>query len=46
MKEAAGGWDNVPPRDYQGWLLPQRSSTDMASSGTMVRRFGDPAPAT
>jgi hypothetical protein len=41
VKEATGGWDNVPPRDYRGWPLPQRSSADMASTGTKVRRFED-----
>jgi cell wall-associated NlpC family hydrolase len=40
MKQViAGGWDNVPPRDYEGWPLQQRTSADMASSGTRVRRF-------
>ncbi len=45
VKEATGGWDNVPPRDYAGWSLPQRSSADMASTGGKVKlaeiRAGD-----
>jgi len=45
MKAAAGGWDNAPPRPYDGWSLPQRTSTDMAANGTRVRwhhlRSGD-----
>lgn len=41
VKEATGGWNNMPPRDYRGWPLPQRSSADMASSGTRVKRFED-----
>jgi len=41
VKEATGGWNNMPLRDYRGWPLPQRSSADMASSGTKVKRFED-----
>jgi hypothetical protein len=33
MKKAEGGWSNVPPREYEGWGLPQRSSAQMASVG-------------
>jgi hypothetical protein len=33
MKEAAGAWDNEPPRPYAGWPLPQRTSRDMATVG-------------
>jgi hypothetical protein len=44
MKAANGGWDNVPPRDYQGWELPQRSSAEMAASGKKVRKFDDLRP--
>lgn len=33
MKKAEGGWSNVPPRDYEGWSLPQRSSAQMSSVG-------------
>lgn len=33
MKRANEGWDNTPPRDYNGWDLPQRSSAQMASLG-------------
>lgn len=36
MKAADGGWDNVPPRDYRGWDLPQRTSALMASVGGRV----------
>jgi hypothetical protein len=45
MKAAAGGWDNVPPREYKGWSLPERSSADMASTGRTLNlkrvRAGD-----
>ncbi len=44
MKRAEGGWSDQPPRTYRGWSLPQRSSTDMASTGTIVRSFGDVRP--
>jgi cell wall-associated NlpC family hydrolase len=37
MKRASDGWDNVPPRDYAGWDLAQRTSALMASTGTRVR---------
>ncbi len=37
MKRPATGWDNVPPRDYQGWDLAQRTSALMASVGGRVR---------
>jgi hypothetical protein len=32
MKRASGGWSNVPPREYPGWDLPERSSAQMASA--------------
>jgi cell wall-associated NlpC family hydrolase len=38
MKATGGGWDNRPPRPYQGWKLPQRTSADMATVGKV--RFG------
>lgn len=41
MKAAASGWNNVPPRDYRGWSLPQRTSTDMASTGQKVKKYED-----
>ncbi len=45
MKADAGTWDNTPPRPYSGWSLPQRTSADMAATGTRVRwrdlRAGD-----
>lgn len=44
MKRAEGGWNNQPPRTYAGWSLPQRSSTDMASTGQTIRRFRDVRP--
>jgi hypothetical protein len=37
MKAASAGWDNTPPREYQGWDLPQRSSAQMAAVGGRVR---------
>ncbi|MEP6477358.1 MAG: NlpC/P60 family protein [Actinomycetota bacterium] len=33
LKAAGGGWDNRPPRPYEGWPLPQRVSADMATVG-------------
>lgn len=36
LKAAESGWDNVPPRDYRGWSLPERSSADMASVGEEI----------
>jgi cell wall-associated NlpC family hydrolase len=36
MKKAAGGWDNTPPREYEGWSLPERSSAQMASVGERI----------
>jgi cell wall-associated NlpC family hydrolase len=35
-----GVWNISPPRPYQGWDLPQRSSADMANAGNRVK-FGD-----
>jgi NlpC/P60 family protein len=37
MKKASGGWDNSPPREYEGWNLPERSSAAMASVGDRIR---------
>jgi hypothetical protein len=37
MKRADGSWGNSPPREYEGWDLPQRSSAQMASVGPRVR---------
>jgi cell wall-associated NlpC family hydrolase len=31
----AGSWNISPPRPYQGWPLPQRSSADMARFGVL-----------
>lgn len=36
LKRASDGWNNVPPRDYTGWDLAQRTSALMASTGTRV----------
>jgi NlpC/P60 family protein len=36
MKAADGSWNNVPPRPYPGWALPQRTSADMAATGARV----------
>lgn len=33
LKAPTGAWDNVPPRTYEGWDLPQRSSAEMAAAG-------------
>ncbi len=44
MKAAAGGWDNVPPRDYRGWSLPERSSADMAATTPVPIAFEDLKP--
>jgi NlpC/P60 family len=38
MKALDKSW--TPPRPYAGWALPQRTSTDMASTGGRVR-WGD-----
>jgi cell wall-associated NlpC family hydrolase len=35
MKRADGGWDNTPPREYNGWDLLERSSAQMASIGKL-----------
>jgi hypothetical protein len=32
MKAATKSWDNMPPRPYAGWRLPERTSYDMASA--------------
>jgi cell wall-associated NlpC family hydrolase len=40
-KAAENGWDNVPPRDYVGWPLPQRTSAEMSRAGTKIREFED-----
>jgi hypothetical protein len=37
MKKASIGWDNSPPREYEGWDLPERSSAQMASVGRRIR---------
>jgi hypothetical protein len=36
MKKASTGWDNSPPREYEGWNLPERSSAAMASVGERI----------
>ncbi|MEX2420767.1 MAG: NlpC/P60 family protein, partial [Actinomycetota bacterium] len=30
------GWDNTPPREYAGWALLQRSSSQMAAVGKQI----------
>jgi NlpC/P60 family len=40
MKAADAGWDNTPPREYLGWMLPQRSSAQMAAVGGKVKWEG------
>jgi len=40
---AASSTYDPPPRDYQGWSLPQRGSAEMAASGGKVR-FDDLRP--
>jgi hypothetical protein len=37
MKKADAGWDNTPPRGYEGWDLPERSSAQMAAVGPRIR---------
>jgi hypothetical protein len=44
MKQSVPGWDNTPPREYRGWVLPQRSSAEMAANGDRVRKFDDLRP--
>jgi len=36
MRAAGGGWSNQPPREYEGWALPERSSAQMAAGGVPV----------
>src|ERR687887_264830 len=36
LRQASSAWDPVPPRRYQGWSLPQRTSADMASAGRYI----------
>ncbi len=33
LKAPTEAWNNVPPRTYEGWDLPQRSSAEMAAVG-------------
>jgi cell wall-associated NlpC family hydrolase len=42
MKQAGEGWDNTPPRGYEGWDLGQRSSASMASIGHVKWRWLEP----
>jgi hypothetical protein len=39
-----GIWDVAPPRPYDGWSLPQRTSADMAAKTPTKVRFGDLRP--
>lgn len=43
LRAASTDWNPVPPRDYSGWALAERSSTDMARVGSKVR-FKDLRP--
>jgi cell wall-associated NlpC family hydrolase len=31
-----GAWNITPPRPYDGWSLPQRTSADMAANGVKL----------
>jgi hypothetical protein len=42
MRRRSDGWDNSPPREYAGWSLLQRSSSDMASVGRVRWREIEP----
>ncbi len=35
LRADEGSWDISPPRPYEGWSLPQRSSADMARIGNI-----------
>jgi cell wall-associated NlpC family hydrolase len=37
MKKSTGDWDNTPPREYEGWALPERSSAQMAAVGERLK---------
>lgn len=37
VKKATSSYDPVPPRDYRGWDLAQRTSADMARVGDRLR---------
>ncbi|HEX9122181.1 MAG TPA: NlpC/P60 family protein [Actinomycetota bacterium] len=39
IKAAEGGWSNQPPREYLGWSLLQRTSAQMASTGTKIPTY-------
>jgi hypothetical protein len=45
LRAGDAGWDNSPPRPYEGWDLGQRDSASMAATGGRVRwpdlRVGD-----
>ena len=42
VKAAGAGWDNTPPRPYEGWALPQRTSAQMASVGRVKWKWIEP----
>jgi cell wall-associated NlpC family hydrolase len=39
LRAPGGGWDNSSLRPYPGWVLPQRSSRDMAGATRPKRRL-------
>jgi cell wall-associated NlpC family hydrolase len=42
LKAADANWDNTPPRPYNGWALPQRTSAQMASIGRVRWKWIEP----
>lgn len=44
LKAPAGGWDNTDHRPYEGWSLPQRSSSDMARATRNRLRWRETRP--
>jgi hypothetical protein len=43
-KDDGGAWNVAPPRPYEGWSLPQRTSADMARMAPTKIRFGHLRP--
>jgi cell wall-associated NlpC family hydrolase len=44
LRRNDGGWRVAPPRPYRGWMLPERSSADMARGASDRLRFGQLRP--
>jgi cell wall-associated NlpC family hydrolase len=44
LRAPGGGWDNTDYRPYEGWSLPQRSSSDMARATVNRLRWRDTRP--